>query len=145
MKPAAMEREELLDGVMNNYRRFYMRKKALFHYPWRGSGFPSPLSARMPQGVHAKAGFQRTFYDLGRVGYWGPQSKKKVDFKLRQVAAQGLAASAARRLGGRRRSAPDRKRAGEAPPVAGVEVRVIPRSKPSTAWRGLAPRDAGTV
>jgi anaerobic magnesium-protoporphyrin IX monomethyl ester cyclase len=28
----------------------------------------------------AKSSFQRTFYDLGRVGYWGPQSKKKVDF-----------------------------------------------------------------
>jgi anaerobic magnesium-protoporphyrin IX monomethyl ester cyclase len=27
-----------------------------------------------------KAGFQRTFYDLGKVGYWGPQSKKNVDF-----------------------------------------------------------------
>ena len=23
---------------MKNYRRFYMRK-ALFHYPWRGTGF----------------------------------------------------------------------------------------------------------
>ena len=27
-----------------------------------------------------KAGFERKFYDLGKVGYWGPQSKKKVDF-----------------------------------------------------------------
>ncbi len=25
-------------GVLKNYRRFYM-KKALFHYPWRGTGF----------------------------------------------------------------------------------------------------------
>jgi anaerobic magnesium-protoporphyrin IX monomethyl ester cyclase len=31
-----------------------------------------------------KSGFQRTFYDLGRVGYWGPQSKKKVDFAFDQ-------------------------------------------------------------
>jgi anaerobic magnesium-protoporphyrin IX monomethyl ester cyclase len=38
MTPAAMTRGELLDGVMKNYRRFYMRK-ALFHYPWRGTGF----------------------------------------------------------------------------------------------------------
>jgi hypothetical protein len=38
MKPKAMDRAELLDRVMNNYRRFYM-KKALFHYPWRGTGF----------------------------------------------------------------------------------------------------------
>ena len=28
----------------------------------------------------AKAGFARTFYDLGKAGYWGPQSKGKVDF-----------------------------------------------------------------
>ena len=27
-----------------------------------------------------KSGFERKFYDLGRVGYTGPQSKKKVDF-----------------------------------------------------------------
>jgi anaerobic magnesium-protoporphyrin IX monomethyl ester cyclase len=27
-----------------------------------------------------KSSFERKFYDLGRVGYWGPQSTKKVDF-----------------------------------------------------------------
>ncbi len=27
-----------------------------------------------------KAGFERKFYDLGKVDYWGPQSRKKVDF-----------------------------------------------------------------
>jgi anaerobic magnesium-protoporphyrin IX monomethyl ester cyclase len=64
--------------VMNNYRRFYF-KKALFHYPWAGTGarrryLLGCLKAFM------KAGFQRKFYDLGKVGYWGPQSKKKVDF-----------------------------------------------------------------
>jgi anaerobic magnesium-protoporphyrin IX monomethyl ester cyclase len=37
IKPEAMERGELLDRVMNNYRRFYM-KKALFSYPWQGTG-----------------------------------------------------------------------------------------------------------
>ena len=51
---------------MNNYRRFYM-KKALFHYPWRGTGF-------------------RRRYLLGclhaflKAGYWGPQTKNKVNF-----------------------------------------------------------------
>jgi anaerobic magnesium-protoporphyrin IX monomethyl ester cyclase len=29
-----------------------------------------------------KSGFERKFYDLGRVNYWGPQSKGKVDFKF---------------------------------------------------------------
>jgi anaerobic magnesium-protoporphyrin IX monomethyl ester cyclase len=27
-----------------------------------------------------KSGFERKFYDLGKIGYWGPQSKRKVDF-----------------------------------------------------------------
>jgi anaerobic magnesium-protoporphyrin IX monomethyl ester cyclase len=27
-----------------------------------------------------KSGVRRTFYDLGKVGYWGPQSKAQVDF-----------------------------------------------------------------
>ena len=42
----------------------------------------------------AKAGFARTFYDLGKVGYWGPQSKEKVDFHFdgeRQMAQAQLA------------------------------------------------------
>ena len=78
VKPDAMERGELLDRVMNNYRRFYM-KKALFSYPWAGSG----KRRRYLLGcllAFMKSGFERKFYDLGKVGYWGPQSKKKVDF-----------------------------------------------------------------
>jgi anaerobic magnesium-protoporphyrin IX monomethyl ester cyclase len=78
MKPEAMDRAELLDRVMNNYRRFYM-KKALLDYPWRGSGFRRRYLLGCLK-AFLKAGFQRTFYDLGKVGYWGPQSKKKVDF-----------------------------------------------------------------
>jgi anaerobic magnesium-protoporphyrin IX monomethyl ester cyclase len=78
MKPDAMDRGELLDRVMHNYRRFYMRK-ALFSYPFAGSGarrryLLGCLKAFM------KSGFERKFYDLGRVNYWGPLSKKKVDF-----------------------------------------------------------------
>jgi anaerobic magnesium-protoporphyrin IX monomethyl ester cyclase len=78
MKPAAMERGELLDGVMKNYRRFYSRK-ALFHYPWRGTGF----RRRYLLGclwAFLRAGFKRTFYDLGKAGYWGPQTKKQLDW-----------------------------------------------------------------
>ncbi|MDX5384551.1 MAG: magnesium-protoporphyrin IX monomethyl ester cyclase, partial [Rhodobacterales bacterium] len=83
MKPAAMTRGELLDGVMNNYRRFYM-KKALFHYPWRGTGFRRRYLLGC---LHAflKAGFARTFYDLGKVGYTGPQSKNNLDFHFDQT------------------------------------------------------------
>lgn len=78
MKPAAMTRGELLDGVMKNYRRFYMRK-ALFHYPWRGTGFRRKYLLGCLK-AFLKAGVGRTFYDLGKVGYWGPQTKGKVDF-----------------------------------------------------------------
>jgi anaerobic magnesium-protoporphyrin IX monomethyl ester cyclase len=100
MKPAAMERGELLDGVMKNYRRFYMRK-ALFHYPWRGSGFRRRYLLGC---LHAflRAGFQRTFYDLGKAGYWGPQTRKTVDFHfdptrtLAEAQIEGWEASADR-------------------------------------------------
>ena len=78
MKPDAMERSELLDRVMHNYRRFYS-SKALFSYPWAGSGQQRRYLLGCLK-AFLKAGFERTFYDLGRVNYWGPQSKGKVDF-----------------------------------------------------------------
>src|SRR5208337_1800918 len=78
MKPDAMERAELLDRVMNNYRRFFIHK-TFFAYPWtrdkvRRKYLMGCLKAFL------KSGFERKFYDLGRVGYWGPQSRKRVDF-----------------------------------------------------------------
>jgi anaerobic magnesium-protoporphyrin IX monomethyl ester cyclase len=78
IRPEAMDRGELLDGVMNNYRRFYM-KKALFSYPWSGTGQRRRYLLGCLK-AFLKSGFERKFYDLGKVGYWGPQSKKKVDF-----------------------------------------------------------------
>lgn len=78
MKPDAMDRGELLDRVMNNYRRFFMNK-AFFQYPFtkdkqRRKYLMGCLKA------FAKSGFERKFYDLGRVGYWGPQTRKTVQF-----------------------------------------------------------------
>lgn len=87
MAPAAMDRATLLDRVMHNYRRFYMRK-ALFYYPWRGTGFRRKYLLGCLK-AFLKAGVQRTFYDLGKVGYTGPQSKKNVHFdfdETRQIA-----------------------------------------------------------
>lgn len=78
IKPTAMDRGELLDRVMNNYRRFYF-KKALFSYPWAGSGARRRYLLGCLK-AFLKAGFERKFYDLGKVDYWGPQSRKKVDF-----------------------------------------------------------------
>ncbi|MCX8132584.1 MAG: magnesium-protoporphyrin IX monomethyl ester anaerobic oxidative cyclase [Roseococcus sp.] len=80
IKPAAMDRAELLDRVMHNYRRFYARK-ALFSYPFAGSGERRRYLLGCLK-AFLKAGFRRTFYDLGKVGYWGPQSRKKVDFRF---------------------------------------------------------------
>ncbi|WFE76775.1 magnesium-protoporphyrin IX monomethyl ester anaerobic oxidative cyclase [Roseinatronobacter sp. S2] len=80
LKPAAMTRGELLDGVMKNYRRFYMQK-ALFHYPWRGTGYRRRYLLGCLK-AFLKAGVGRTFYDLGKAGYWGPQSRDKVDFQF---------------------------------------------------------------
>ncbi len=78
MKPPAMERGELLDRVMHNYRRFYMFK-TFFRYPW----VRDPLRRRYLLGclkAVMKSAFERKFYDLGKFGYWGPQSKKSVKF-----------------------------------------------------------------
>ncbi len=78
MKPDAMDRAELLDRVMNNYRRFFMNK-SFFQYPWEKDKFRRKYLMGCLK-AFLKSGFERTFYDLGRVGYWGPQSKKKVNF-----------------------------------------------------------------
>jgi anaerobic magnesium-protoporphyrin IX monomethyl ester cyclase len=78
MKPAAMERGELLDRVMHNYRRFYMHK-SFFSYPWQRDPYRRKYLLGCLK-AYLKSAFERKFYDLGRFGYWGPQSKKKVDF-----------------------------------------------------------------
>jgi anaerobic magnesium-protoporphyrin IX monomethyl ester cyclase len=80
MKPDAMDRAELLDRVMHNYRRFYMNK-ALFSYPWAGSGERRRYLLGCLK-AFLKSGFERKFYDLGRVNYWGPLGKDKVDFSF---------------------------------------------------------------
>ena len=111
MKPEAMDRGELLDGVMKNYRRFYSQK-ALFHYPWRGTGFRRRYLLGCLK-AFLKAGFQRKFYDLGKVNYWGPQSKDKVNFnfdRTRKIAKAQLddweaASDRASRLRARREGA----------------------------------------
>jgi len=110
MKPDAMDRATLLDRVMHNYRRFYMIK-ALFHYPWRGTGFRRKYLLGCLK-AFAKAGFARTFYDLGKVGYWGPQSKEKVDFHFddtRQIADAQMADWEA--MADRKKKAAERKAA----------------------------------
>ena len=95
MKPDAMDRTELLDRVMSNYRRFFMHK-TFFVYPWTRD----KTRRRYLMGclkAFLKSGFQRKFYDLGRVGYWGPQSKQNVNFAFdssrRMAPGEGSVAS----------------------------------------------------
>ena len=78
MKPDAMDRGELLDRVMHNYRRFFMNK-TFFQYPWEKDKFRRKYLMGCLK-AFAKSSFERKFYDLGRVGYWGPQTRKTVDF-----------------------------------------------------------------
>ncbi|MDZ7712687.1 MAG: magnesium-protoporphyrin IX monomethyl ester anaerobic oxidative cyclase [Rhodovibrio sp.] len=76
IKPDAMDRAEVLDHVMHNYRRFYM-KKSFFSYPWTLDKAKRKYLLGCLK-AYALSGFKRKFYDLGRVNYWG--SKKTVDF-----------------------------------------------------------------
>ncbi|MCG5548074.1 magnesium-protoporphyrin IX monomethyl ester anaerobic oxidative cyclase [Halorhodospira halochloris] len=82
IKPDAMDRGELLDRTMSNYRRFYM-KKALFSYPWAGSGDRRKYLLGCLK-AFLKAGFQRKFYDLGKHGYWGPQTRDQVSKNIEE-------------------------------------------------------------
>jgi anaerobic magnesium-protoporphyrin IX monomethyl ester cyclase len=55
--------------------------KSFFQYPWE----KDKLRRKYLMGclkAFLKSGFERKFYDLGRVGYWGPHSRKKVDFSF---------------------------------------------------------------
>jgi anaerobic magnesium-protoporphyrin IX monomethyl ester cyclase len=64
MKPDNIDRAELLDGVMANYRRFYM-KRMLFQYPW----VKDPFRRRYLLGcikAFLKSAFERKFYQLGK-------------------------------------------------------------------------------
>jgi anaerobic magnesium-protoporphyrin IX monomethyl ester cyclase len=78
MKPDNIDRAELLDGVMANYRRFYM-KKMLFQYPW----VKDPVRRRYLIGcikAFFLAAIHRRFYDLGKHRYWGPALKRLIRF-----------------------------------------------------------------
>lgn len=78
MKPKSMTRGALLEGVLKNYRRFYM-KKALFHYPWRGTGYRRKYLLGCLKAFF-RAGVQRQFYDLGKHGYFSMTSRDNLDF-----------------------------------------------------------------
>ncbi|MEO1090748.1 MAG: magnesium-protoporphyrin IX monomethyl ester anaerobic oxidative cyclase [Pseudomonadota bacterium] len=80
IKPDEMTRDEVLDRVMHNYRRFYSWK-SFFEYPWIWNREKRRYMLGCLK-AFLLSGFQRKFYDLGRVGYWGPQSKGKLNFQF---------------------------------------------------------------
>ena len=78
MKPDNIDRAELLDGVMANYRRFYM-KRMFFQYPW----VRDPFRRRYLIGcikAFLKSAMERKFYQLGKQNYWGPLFKRFIKF-----------------------------------------------------------------
>jgi anaerobic magnesium-protoporphyrin IX monomethyl ester cyclase len=77
MKPDAMTRSEVLNGVMKNYKRFYMRK-SFFSYPWIRDSFKRKYMLGCLK-AFLKSTVERRFYDLGRINYTG---QKEVDFKF---------------------------------------------------------------
>ncbi|MFP4495527.1 MAG: magnesium-protoporphyrin IX monomethyl ester anaerobic oxidative cyclase [Halochromatium sp.] len=78
MKPDNIDRAELLDGVMANYRRFYM-KRMLFQYPWVKDPFRRKYLIGCIKAFF-KSALERKFYQLGKQNYWGPMFKKLIRF-----------------------------------------------------------------
>ena len=72
-----MSRSDVLNGVMNNYKRFYMRKSFL-SYPWIRDSFKRRYMLGCLK-AFLKSTFERRFYDLGRIGYRG---QKEIDFQF---------------------------------------------------------------
>ena len=77
MKPESMSRSDVLNGVMRNYKRFYMRKTFL-SYPWIKDRWKRRYMLGCLK-AFLKSTVERRFYDLGRIGYRG---QKDVDFKF---------------------------------------------------------------
>ncbi|NTV63678.1 MAG: magnesium-protoporphyrin IX monomethyl ester anaerobic oxidative cyclase [Oscillochloris sp.] len=84
IEPEKMTRDEVLDHVMRNYRRFFMHKTFL-DYPFIKDKF----RRRYMLGclwAFVRSALQRRFYDLGRVRYWGLLTKFNWDFDESRTA-----------------------------------------------------------
>jgi anaerobic magnesium-protoporphyrin IX monomethyl ester cyclase len=86
MKPEAMEREDVLKGVLKCYARFYMRK-TFFSYPW----IRDPFKRRYMLGC-LRAFFRTTvtkrFYDIGRVQRDGFKTNVDLGFDETRILSQ---------------------------------------------------------
>ncbi|NYS23436.1 magnesium-protoporphyrin IX monomethyl ester anaerobic oxidative cyclase [Rhodobacteraceae bacterium 2376] len=152
MKPKAMSRGGLLEGVLNNYRRFYMQK-ALFHYPWRGTGYRRRYLLGCLK-AFLKAGVQRQFYDLGKHGYFSLKPRDELDFGFdmsrtiadAQMADWEASADKAARAKERREAvrAQMKDRAGERAAIkaCGGGTEQLPEAKPFRMPNGAMPQRA---
>ena len=125
MKPDAMDRGELLDRVMNNYRRFYMQEGAVL-LSLGGHRHAAALPARLPQGVpEVRLRAQVLRSRQGRL--LGTAVEEEGRFPLRRVAQHRAGADGG--LGGQRRPQRARRR------------RALPTSRPAAAATNRWPTD----
>lgn len=120
IQPNTMTREEVLAGVLKNYRRYYARK-AFGGYLWDRD----PYRRKYLRGclkAFLKSTMERRFYDLGRIQYWG-QSKVDWGFDESKVHSKDELVRLARRENAGQREiqrvhgiAPRRKRSAAAVP-----------------------------
>jgi anaerobic magnesium-protoporphyrin IX monomethyl ester cyclase len=83
MQPEQMTRDEVLRGVLNNYRRYYF-KKATGGYLWD----KDPYRRKYLRGclkAYLKSAMERRFYDLGRINFWGQKSEIDWGFDQEKV------------------------------------------------------------
>lgn len=83
MKPEAMEREDVLKGVLRCYARFYMRK-TFFGYPF----IRDPFKRKYMMGclkAFAKTTVTKRFYDIGRIQQHGLHTKVDLGFDESKV------------------------------------------------------------
>jgi anaerobic magnesium-protoporphyrin IX monomethyl ester cyclase len=86
IQPLEMTRDEVLRGVLHNYRRFYF-KKAVWGYLWD----KDPFRRRYLRGclkAYLKGAVERRFYDLGRINFWGQKTEIDWGFDQSKIIPQ---------------------------------------------------------
>jgi anaerobic magnesium-protoporphyrin IX monomethyl ester cyclase len=86
MKPEAMDREDVLKGVLRCYGRFYMRKTFL-GYPFIRDSFKRKYMMGCLK-AFAKTTFTKRFYDLGRIHQNGLHTEVNLGFDETKVLSQ---------------------------------------------------------
>ncbi|MBA4445469.1 magnesium-protoporphyrin IX monomethyl ester cyclase, partial [Cylindrospermopsis raciborskii CS-506_C] len=82
MKPDAMEREDVLKGVLKNYARFYLRKT--FEYWFVKDSFKRKYLLGC-LGAFVKTTLNKRFYNLKRVKYKGLSTEIELGFDQSKI------------------------------------------------------------